>query len=158
VEREIKKIVVHCSDSEWGDADAIDRWHKEMGWDGIGYNFVLMNGHRVNSSPDSYDAEHDGLFQVGRPIDIIPAHVRGHNKHSIGICVIGKRFFSHGQFTALEAFLKDLILQYGLSVSDVVGHYELDENKTCPNMDMDDLRCRLMEGFHYDKSMKQSPN
>jgi len=33
--REVKKIILHCSDSEWGDAAEIDKWHKARGWQGI---------------------------------------------------------------------------------------------------------------------------
>ena len=44
--REIKKIIIHCSDSEFGDAALIDKWHKERGWTGIGYHYVILNGCR----------------------------------------------------------------------------------------------------------------
>ena len=39
------RITIHCSDSEWGNADVIDEWHKKRGWDGIGYHYVILNGY-----------------------------------------------------------------------------------------------------------------
>ena len=42
--REIKKVIIHCSDSDFGTASVIDGWHKERGWDGIGYHYVITNG------------------------------------------------------------------------------------------------------------------
>ena len=85
--REIKSIVIHCSDSEWGGVADIDRWHKERGWDGCGYHFVITNG--VTKAHDDYKPEADGLIQNGRDVEKPGAHVRGHNKYSVGICLIG---------------------------------------------------------------------
>jgi hypothetical protein len=36
--RAIKQIIIHCSDSEFGNVIQIDRWHRERGWKGIGYH------------------------------------------------------------------------------------------------------------------------
>lgn len=75
--REIDKIIVHCSATkEKKDISAatIDQWHKERGWRGIGYHYVVsLNGN----------------IEYGRPIEETGAHVRNHNRRSIGICYIG---------------------------------------------------------------------
>lgn len=75
--RDIDKIIVHCSATpECRDISAatIDKWHKERGWSGIGYHFVVKL---------------DGTIEYGRMVDKVGAHCKGHNKSSIGICYIG---------------------------------------------------------------------
>ena len=135
--RKIKKLIIHCSDSSFGDAAVIDSWHRERGWDGIGYHYVVLNGFR---KPGHYNSIEDGLVEPGRPIEKVGAHCRGHNKESIGICLIGSRLFSAKQ---LYGALPKLIRRIGLDTVgeiEVVGHYELDGGKSCPNIDMDILK------------------
>ena len=75
--RLINEIIIHCSATKAGqdfDVNDIDRWHKERGWKGVGYHYVIKL---------------DGTIQEGRPVDQIGAHCTGHNKKSIGICYIG---------------------------------------------------------------------
>ena len=75
--RYIDKIVVHCSATPEGrdvSASTIDDWHKQRGWSGIGYHFVVgLNGN----------------IEYGRDLNKTGAHVKGHNTGSIGICYIG---------------------------------------------------------------------
>lgn len=80
----IDAIVIHCSATRAGQdvrAADIDKWHKERGFVGIGYNFVI---------------DLDGKVEVGRPLSRDGAHCntagtsgKSYNKHSIGICYIG---------------------------------------------------------------------
>lgn len=75
--REINKIIIHCSATKEGQevsAATIDEWHKARGWKGIGYHYVIGL---------------DGMIEYGRPITETGAHVKNHNKGSIGICYIG---------------------------------------------------------------------
>ena len=75
--RSIDKIIIHCSATQEGreiSAATIDKWHKKRGWRGIGYHYVIGL---------------DGMIEYGRPITETGAHVKGHNKGSIGICYIG---------------------------------------------------------------------
>ena len=70
-------IVIHCSQTKPSmdiGAKEIDRWHRERGWLKIGYHKVITR---------------KGEVQNGRGIDEIGAHVRDHNHHSIGICLVG---------------------------------------------------------------------
>jgi hypothetical protein len=136
--RDIKKIILHCSDSSWGDASIIDSWHKEKGWDGIGYNFVLLNGFRA---PGRYNKEDDGLIEVGRPIGTIGAHCKGQNHDSIGVCLIGKQLFSANQlYVAIPTIMKMVNPDGKL---DLLGHYEFNSGKRCPNIDMNTLKSFL---------------
>lgn len=140
----IRKIIVHCSDSEWGSAAEIRRWHLERGWRDIGYHFVISNGHIV---PGLYIPCIDGSIEIGRQLDDdgylsgdeIGAHALGHNATSIGVCLIGKDRFQPRQYDTLEILLEQLMTIYGLKISDVLGHYETEsgkkQGKTCPNID-----------------------
>ena len=143
--RNITKIILHCSDSSFGNADMIGEWHKERGWDGIGYHYVVLNGYRDGGA--NYKAEDDGLLEKGRDDRIAGAHCYGFNGSSLGICLIGKHLFSTAQiFDTLPTLLTDLCREHDLRVDDIYGHYELTGNKTCPNMDMDMLRGYLKQG------------
>ena len=75
--RKINKIVVHCTATPEGrpvSVEEIDSWHKQRGWSQIGYHYVVQL---------------DGTINQGRPLNISGAHVKGHNKYSIGITYVG---------------------------------------------------------------------
>ena len=135
--RKIEKIILHCSDSSFGDADIIDSWHKERGWSGNGYNYILLNGYRKKGV---YIKEDDGLVEVGRDLEKIPAHCKGQNRNSIGICLIGEKLFSGNQlYKTLPYILTTLMNQYGLTKNDIYAHYEF-STKTCPNIDIEMIK------------------
>lgn len=87
-------VVIHISDSGWGNAVEIDSWHRQKGWAKIGYHFVILNG---QISPNRHIAFFDGVIETGRPCDLdnvispdeVGAHTLGYNQNSIGICLIG---------------------------------------------------------------------
>ena len=136
--RKIEHIIIHCSASPNGDdrvtRDVIDRWHRERGWNGIGYHWVI---------------ECDGGVAEGRPESVVGAHVEGQNSNSIGVCMVGTDRFSEAQWVALTALVDDLESRY--PSADVKGHrdYSPDLNgdgiiqprewmKTCPGFDVKD--------------------
>jgi len=138
------KIIIHCSDSTFGNAILINQWHKENGWmskTGIsmGYHFDILNG-RITSN--KYNQIYDGLIEVGRPIDEdnhietweLGAHTRGRN-NSIGICLIGNSGgFTVAQLEALEALLEELRNLY--RELDIEQHSHFDKNKPyCAGLD-----------------------
>lgn len=77
--RRITKHIVHCSDSPSGDVKEIRRWHKERGWDDVGYHFIVRR---------------DGEIEVGRTLDVPGAHCAGHNADSVGTCLVGREVFT----------------------------------------------------------------
>lgn len=137
--RKINLLVVHCSGSDLKEDDSIERikhlhtspknipmkWGKYetngFSWNDIGYHFVITK---------------DGVIHIGRPIEEIGAHVKGFNASSVGICLTGESDFSEAQFKALRKLVNDLISNLGLSIIDVLGHYELTRGKTCPNFNV----------------------
>jgi N-acetylmuramoyl-L-alanine amidase len=86
-------VVIHISDSGWGNAVAIDSWHRQKGWSMIGYHFVILNG---QIAPRRHISYFDGQVETGRPCDLdnvispdeVGAHTLGYNQNSIGICLI----------------------------------------------------------------------
>jgi len=144
----IKRIVIHCSDSEFGCASTIRQWHIQRGWKDIGYHFTILNG---KPSPSLYMDELDGSIEVGRVIggdkfltgDEVGAHTFGFNKDSLAVCLIGKKDFTWSQEYSLLYLVRALITKYEIKKEDVFGHYELDPKKTCPNMDMEVFRGAL---------------
>lgn len=132
--RNITKIIVHCSATPEGkdfSADTIDRWHKERGWSGIGYHFVVRL---------------DGRIEYGRMVDKIGAHCKGHNTDSIGICYIGGCDSKMNPFDTRtqeqRASLLELIrtlkkLHPGV---EVFGHRDF-SSKECPSFDAKSEYC-----------------
>lgn len=107
------KIIIHCSDSTWGNAAIITKWHvlpkpKGNGWSNIGYHYVILNGF---ISPKAFNKFFDGHCETGRPLDddglLRPyeygAHTKGLNDGSVSICLIGKNGnFTDNQMMELE--------------------------------------------------------
>ena len=143
--RDIRKIIVHCTDSDWGNVAAIDYWHRQRGWDGIGYHFLITNAYPEYEDLKSRkpNLAYDGMILEGRAVEKMGAHTRGHNLDSIGIALVGKNVFSKAQIYSLIKLVKLLINQFGLTINDVYGHYEFNPYKSCPNINMDYFRERL---------------
>lgn len=130
----VNYIVVHCSDSpnnrvdrRFDSAGQINEWHKEKGWAGIGYHYVIdENGHRANGRP---------IFQ-GTKTFWQGAHVKGFNRKSIGICLVGENYFHPEQMETLRNTIDELLKIW--PDARVVGHRDLDPRKTCPGFDASD--------------------
>ncbi|RMD50929.1 N-acetylmuramoyl-L-alanine amidase [Candidatus Parcubacteria bacterium] len=132
--RTIKEIIIHCSatrpdwmkDAPLVDKVAeIDRWHRERGFAGIGYHFVI---------------DRDGAVAKGRDINKVGAHTKGHNKYTVGVCLLGGyeskktdpflKNFTRAQDSALRELLDDLKKQIKKPVK-ISGHNQY-ANKECP--------------------------
>jgi len=75
--RKINKIILHCTatpECRPTSVEEIRSWHKARGWSDIGYHYVVHI---------------DGKVSEGRPVERQGAHVKGHNKDSIGIAYVG---------------------------------------------------------------------
>jgi N-acetylmuramoyl-L-alanine amidase len=126
--RKINKIVVHCTATPEGrpvSVEEIDSWHKQRGWSQIGYHYVVQL---------------DGTINQGRPLNISGAHVKGHNKCSIGITYVGgcdadmnpKDTRTDAQIDSLEYLIGFLCASY--PGSEVYGHRDF-STKACPSYD-----------------------
>jgi hypothetical protein len=128
--REINQIVIHCSDTPAGmdiGAAEIRQWHTDppprgRGWNDIGYHYVIRR---------------DGQLEIGRPEEVVGAHVEGHNAHSIGVCMVGGGKgvcnFTHDQWARLRSVVNMLTCEYPNAA--VCGHRDLNPAKQCPSFD-----------------------
>jgi N-acetylmuramoyl-L-alanine amidase len=150
--RPINLIIVHCSDSAFGDVAEIRRWHTSPDpkdpskpWHDIGYHYVVLNGVRKNDS--DYNQLEDGLVECGRPIYQIGSHCLGDNENSIGVCLVGKQMFSEAQLRAAAHLVATLRHRYNPTMA-IFGHCErpsgIQQHKTCPNLDMNAFRMRVL--------------
>jgi len=128
--RAIKEIIIHCSATVEGkdfSVEDIDRWHKQRGWSGVGYHYVIRL---------------DGTIEAGRPLDKIGAHCKGRNQGSIGICYIGgvdsnndpKDTRTQAQKISLQRLVSGLDVTFG--GLKVYGHNSF-ANKACPSFNVD---------------------
>lgn len=121
--RDIDEIFIHCADTPDSmdiGASEIDDWHKQRGWSGIGYHFVIRR---------------NGDIENGRPLKKSGAHVRGHNAKSIGICLVGREKYSDPQWTSLKHLIGDLLDTF--PKAEVKGHYQADKKKPhCPGFNV----------------------
>lgn len=123
-------IVVHCaatSPSMDIGAKEIDRWHRQRGWLGIGYHFVIRR---------------NGTVEEGRHIDKAGAHAVNYNNKSVGVCLVGgvkedkktpEANFTNEQYKALVALLKRLKEKY--PSAKIIGHNEI-AAKACPSFNV----------------------
>ena len=145
----IDTIIIHCSATREGKdytAADIDRWHREQGFAGIGYHYVVRR---------------DGTVEQGRPLPQVGAHCNwadpqgvSWNRHSIGICYVGgcdragkpKDTRTVGQDRALRVLIARLVKEY--PITRIMGHRDASPDrdgdgrvtqgewlKACPSFD-----------------------
>ena len=121
-------ITVHCSATppqQDVDVAEIRQWHKKKGWRDVGYHFVIRRS---------------GDVELGRPLSQTGAHVKGHNKGNIGVCLVGgcnaerqpEDNFTLAQRKALFSLMAALQEQFLISDENVKGHKDWGANKACP--------------------------
>ena len=98
----MKKIILHCSASNYGNAALFDNWHRARGFKKgeihIGYHFVILNGQLTYIKHKDDMLIYDGLVETGRYMEVNGAHTKGHNKGIIEVCLVGQS----GKFTKLQ--------------------------------------------------------
>lgn len=127
----ITHITVHCSATKANQnftAKDIDKWHKQRGFARIGYHFVITRS---------------GEVQKGRSEDDIGAHVMGHNKGNLGVCLIGgvddkgnpQDNFTLEQKAELAKLLLELLKRHPRA--EILGHRDWPGvRKACPSFDV----------------------
>lgn len=122
------RIILHHSASNSGDAKTFHAWHKNNGWAGIGYHFVILK---------------DGTIERGRPIDTIGAHAQGSNSNSIGICCVGN-FQGNSkptkkQYNSMIELCKTLVSMYP-AITDIIGHRDVCATACPGNLDVQKIK------------------
>lgn len=127
--RKIDEIIIHCTATfpeQPVTVEDVARWHRRLGWQTIGYHFLI---------------DQSGAVQTGRPVEDVGAHCKDHNAHSIGICYVGGLDHdgqpmdtrTDAQKNALLTLVKQLLTQF--PEAKVHGHNEF-ANKACPCFDV----------------------
>lgn len=106
----------------------IDEWHKQRGWSGIGYHWVIRR---------------NGVIEDGRPINKVGAHVKGYNTGSLAICLVGGvdiemnpvPNFTDKQWHTLELMVRGIKAQ--IPYITIHGHNEFDHRKSCPSFSVE---------------------
>ena len=132
--RPVTLLIIHCTATPAGrevSRAEVDRWHRERGWDGIGYHYLIHL---------------DGSIEQGRPEERVGAHCKGYNKLSIGICYVGgldeeghpADTRTNAQRHALRQLLFALRQRYPHAA--IRGHRDLNPQKACPCFDATKLQ------------------
>jgi N-acetyl-anhydromuramyl-L-alanine amidase AmpD len=128
--RKIDLIVLHCTASRPNQhisMELLDQMHRARGWKCCGYHYYITR---------------DGQLHFGRPEEMVGAHARHYNAHSIGICYEGgldeKGRAADTRTPAQKLTLQTLLtsLKFDYPDAEIVGHCELEGvHKACPCFD-----------------------
>ena len=130
----VTEIILHCADTrpDWmagrplsEKVAEIRRWHvQQRGWRDIGYHWVI---------------DRDGKVAPGRPETEIGAHVEGHNRGTIGVCLLGgygasaddpfEKSFTAAQATTAKRLIEEI--KGRATIRKVSGHNDY-AAKACP--------------------------
>lgn len=122
-------FILHHAEASKCSIEDIHQWHKENGWAGCGYHFLVRK---------------DGSVYKGRPTNAIGSHCLGKNSVSIGICAEGNYMtetMPDAQKNAIIELIKYLQGQYGNLP--ILGHAEaMDFETSCPgtNYPLQDIK------------------
>ena len=129
-------IIIHHVGNTNRDVSAaeIHRWHRNNGWSGIGYHFVIRK---------------DGTIERGRPMDMLGAHCYEHNWHTVGVNLVGAFDDNEPepeQLAASAKLLAALCRYYGLKPDEdtIKGHRDFN-NTACPGQLLYDELPHLIE-------------
>ena len=122
--RMVDLIVIHCSATKETSRLtplALDRMHRQRGFNGCGYHYYI---------------ERDGKINSMRPSEKVGAHAQGYNAHSLGICYEGgldkngraADTRTERQKVSLRALVKVLRQLYP-TINRVVGHRDLSQDR-----------------------------
>lgn len=136
-----ERVILHCSATpDFSDsnekydlfgASDIDDWHRQRGFDEIGYHWVIRR---------------TGIIESGRDELELGAHTMGHNTGSIGVCFIGMKDPTEIQVIALLILYSRIRRKYGIDYTNWFGHNEFNARKSCPGISMNVLRELLRVG------------
>lgn len=149
--QEIKTVVIHCAatpNGKWVTAEDIDSWHasrfkRDMSiapehspqLKHIGYHFIIYT---------------TGAVVCGRPLIESGAHVKDHNKNSIGICMVGTDQFTEAQWDALAGCINglrsDFKNKHNITLK-VTGHRDLSPDVNGDGVIQSDEWLKICPGF-----------
>jgi N-acetyl-anhydromuramyl-L-alanine amidase AmpD len=119
---ETTAIVIHHTGADLDpDAATIHEWHRQRGWNGCGYHYIIRK---------------DGSIERGRPKWAVGSHAYGRNTDTVGVHIGGEFTNSEPtqeQMMALTALLADICEKYGLDpATAIIGHRDTPSPTACP--------------------------
>lgn len=126
-------IVIHCAATKPKmdiGTDEIREWHKQRGFDDIGYHYVIRR---------------DGDYEIGRPLAYQGAHAVAVNGNSVGVCLVGglsddnkpENNFTLEQFLTLKDVIELIKKQYPGMIKQIIGHCDVEPKKPfCPGFNL----------------------
>lgn len=129
--RSINLIIIHCSATRADrsfSAEALEACHKARGFRTTGYHYYITR---------------DGVIHPCRPEEMVGAHAKHYNAHSLGICYEGGINASGkpadtrtaAQKRSMAELLKSLRADF--PEAEILGHSDLPwVNKACPCFDV----------------------
>lgn len=106
------------ADTSHHTADMVDKYHKSLGWEGIGYHYFI---------------EKDGALKKGRAENYHGAHTVGYNEISLGVCLAGNfdaTMPTNAQVKTLRELLLDIKTRYLIPIEKILPHRNF-ANKSC---------------------------
>ena len=120
--RYVDTVHLHHSGTDYEHHDNIDFIRKihvtERGWSDVGYHFFITKS---------------GEVLEGRPLEKIPASIKGRNANVIAICLSGKEEFTPEQLNSLRMLCEEIASQYANEIK-FYGHKEYAKT-ACPGYD-----------------------
>lgn len=146
-------IIIHHSDSDIGSFSKIDKWHRDKGWEGCGYDFVIDNGTcgapdgRIEMSPrwrEQRTGAHTRLSAAfARTKGIAPNY---YNENGIGVVLVGNFDKEHPtprQMRSLALLVKSLMNACNIPENRITTHGGVDQTR-CPGRNFSLYQLKLM--------------
>ena len=119
------KIIIHHGGG-WFDFKVVDNYHKQKWGFKSSLGFYAGYTYFIERNGKVFQARSD--FEEG-------AHTKGHNRRSIGICLMGngvEQSFTKEQGAALRSLLLEKRNEYNIPKSEVYGHRDFSDT-ICPS-------------------------
>lgn len=134
-------IVIHHSGLPAGDAASIERHQQAAGISGLGYHFVIGNGHGAGDGeihvgyrwnrqlPGAHVAEQPlGESGGARTVSVRTSSADQMNEHAVGICLVGngdRSPFTPRQIREVISLVKALQRELGIPATEVYLHRDV---------------------------------
>lgn len=131
--RDWKFVIIHHTATSFGSVDSIDQVHRqELGWQGIGYHFLIGNGQGME------DGRIEATFRWREQLDGAHAGIRQYNELGIGICLVGnfeEEEPTPAQMQAVCNLVASLKAEFGLGEDQILRHRDL-KPTACPGQNL----------------------
>jgi N-acetyl-anhydromuramyl-L-alanine amidase AmpD len=126
-----KYIIIHHTATDIGSALLLDESHKNRGWAGLGYHFLINNN--TENKPDGHI---ESSLRWLRQENGAHCKASGMNEKGIGIAIVGNfsnGYISQKQLTTLIYAVNVLKKYYKIPNLNIIGHRDVPgANTECP--------------------------